>query len=83
MNALAFRLYGPYNAAMADDKRVELRVSKEWLDTLDQARGDLPRARFIKDAVRRRAEQVLKAGERAGRRSFRQTNRQTGEPKDS
>jgi hypothetical protein len=68
---------------MADDKRVELRVSEEWLGQVDDARGDMTRAGFIKDAVRRRSEQVLKAAERAGRRSFRQTNRQTGEPKDS
>lgn len=39
---------GPYFGWMADDKRLELRVSDSWLARLDEARGVTRRGTFVK-----------------------------------
>lgn len=36
---------------MADRERLELRVSREWLDRLDGLRGGVPRGTFVKRLV--------------------------------
>ena len=43
---------------MPDTLRLDLRVSPEWLDALDSARGVTPRATFVKAAVMTAVEQA-------------------------
>lgn len=49
-------LYGPY----MDDKRLEIRISEDLLTQVDRARGEVKRAAWVKDALRK-ALPVLEA----------------------
>jgi hypothetical protein len=49
----------PYTWGMADSERLELRVSPEWLELIDKARGETPRATWVKRMAQMGAEGAL------------------------
>ena len=52
---------------MAEDRRLELRVSDEWLARLDAVRGDVRRGTFVKRALEQALGEVASESRSATR----------------